>query len=1167
MVASVPQSRGYSALIGLLCVLLCYQSLDAAPRTWIGGNVDWVETAGADPNWNPNLEPDIADEAIFNTSNSVNLGAANSIQALTMSGGIDLNTNAQDLTVDGLIQLIGASTNLTIGSSASAVQADSVTINSGGRVSMTGGSLTVIEETGNGLLDINAGGTLSGYGTVSLTDGVVAGTVLLSNDGLISAQHAPLIVIGDPIVDTLTITLSSVNARIDLDGAGNSGGVSVNRNQTLDINGTLSDAYGGAMTLGQISTLDISTAWTLDTGTITADNGFVDSPFPTPDIPAGNSTIAGGAFTQTGGTINVVDTDGVLQFDAPFTMNGGNLVNNGLVIFNADATIAAAANLTMPTTSSSLTVGVGRVVTINQTNFDIDGGGNPSTNIMTVESDGLLTINVTDYDDDAINRFDSIITLNSGDISVTTGDAETIMDGTLNMNLTTPLQLPEWSGEPLDIGDDGATGGPLDADINVTGTGISRINSQVDFNSDADVKIAAGAQFDLAGTTNFQTVNGANNASFTGTGEIMFTGPVNVLEAVTLNMVGGAVDLDGQDIIGDTINIDAAMVINAQQVRSFGRTNGGGGVNTLDVNNSVGTGVLTVNLDVSANEWTLNAQGVMNLVNDNTEATLLAGNAVNINGTVNVTGDVRTTARLDIGSTATININTASQPLRLAGGSLGDPNMLLGGTISGAGALGADTGIALHGHGTINSGVDFDGASNLFADNGTLTINGSILDVNRIGTNDVDGVLNVVNAWNTSVASFVTLDGGTIQGGTMTIDNVNTVSGFGTITSRVIINTGIRASGGTLVLQTAGNDNDWDGATNDASLNAQPNSTLELRDNATFGFTGVASTFEGGKVFANGFALDFNPGSNLALGAGTYESTHSTDIGGAVNINVAESTIKVANNFFLTFESGSATTLNANLRLLNNNINIEAGATFSGAGALIIPDGSHVVGDNGANINVLVDNEGAFRPGNFEGIGTVTVKDYQQTDSGEIYVEIRGTLLNQFDRVVSTGVAQLDGYLNVDIDEVSPGVPFVPALGNTFNIISATGGVVGTFDTIDMSGMPAGLTFHINYLANAVQLQVVNKPIFSADFDDDGDVDATDYQIWRHAFKLNQLGDANGDNISDGADYVLWRDQFGSHPGAGSGAGFDAAAVPEPAGALLFVMGLVALVGRRRGSR
>jgi hypothetical protein len=97
-----------------------------------------------------------------------------------------------------------------------------------------------------------------------------------------------------------------------------------------------------------------------------------------------------------------------------------------------------------------------------------------------------------------------------------------------------------------------------------------------------------------------------------------------------------------------------------------------------------------------------------------------------------------------------------------------------------------------------------------------------------------------------------------------------------------------------------------------------------------------------------------------------------------------------------------------------------------------------------------------------------------------------------------------------------------------------------------------------------VQLQVVNKALFSADFDDDGDVDSTDYAIWRHAFGLNQLGDANGDNLTDARDYVLWRKQLGSHSGAGSGAALGAA-VPEPGTAvLMFVAALACVPARRR---
>src|SRR5690606_35045684 len=124
--------------------------------------------------------------------------------------------------------------------------------------------------------------------------------------------------------------------------------------------------------------------------------------------------------------------------------------------------------------------------------------------------------------------------------------------------------------------------------------------------------------------------------------------------------------------------------------------------------------------------------------------------------------------------------------------------------------------------------------------------------------------------------------------------------------------------------------------------------------------------------------------------------------------------------------------------------------------------------DNLADIGVLLDMQGTFRPGNFDGIGRVNLFDYQQEETGELFVELTGTALNAFDRLVASGDVVLDGYLNIDIDG-----GFVPALGNTFNIITGNT-VTGTFDTVDVSGVPAGLAFQVNYLLNAVQLQVVN---------------------------------------------------------------------------------------------
>ncbi|QDT73209.1 beta strand repeat-containing protein [Lacipirellula limnantheis] len=1121
------------------------------PRTWIGGNVDW-DDAGSTANWTPADEPDADDEAIFNSANTVNLGTGNSIQALTMSAGIDLNINGQNLTIDGLVQLTGASTILIISGSNADVDAGSVTINSGGAVQMAGGQMLIA-----GLLDINAGGTLRGYGTVSFSDVLAVPTTLLSNDGTISASHPSPVLFGAPIVDILSISSSSANSRIDLDGVGVAGAVTVGRNQTLDVNDPLSDAFSGSMLLSHNSTFDILYPWTLDTGTITATNGFVDGGI-FPDTPADVSVIAGAALTQTGGTITVADTDGTLRVDAPLTMNGGTLTNNGLLIFNADATIAAGANFALGA-GSDFTVGEGRTVTINQTNFNMDGTVVNGTRI-TVNSEGRLNIDVSDYDSDSItNRFDGVLTINSGFITVNSADAEFVMDGTLNMNNLSDnvAGIAGWNAgsEPLDIGDDT---GSLDAKFNAGGAGSIQIAAaDIDFNSDADIHVLAGVSLDFLNLVNFNTVNGANNAEFTGAGRISFTDDVNVNEAVTLNMVGGTVDLDGTDGIGDTINVDAPLTINAAHMSNFGNVNGGGGPNTLDVNNSVGTGVLTVNLDDPADEWTLNAPGMISLVNDNVAATLLTGSDVNLNGQVTVTGDVRTTARVDIGSTSVINITTANEPLRLAGGdNSSDPNTIDGGLITGIGPIAADTGKALHGFGTINSGIDFDGSSNLKADDGTLTLSGSLIDVNILGTADTDGMLNIPAAWNTSTGSgvgsigVVSLSGGTLQGGVITNDNINGIQGFGTVTSRVINNAKlIAANGPTLIVQTAGNNNDWDGGTGTGELRGS-GATLEVRDIGQEVFTGTVTANAGGRVFTNGISFDFSPASTINLDNGTLESANNVFINGTVTVGAGpESTIKTGDANFLDFNATSSTTLIGNLRAQSPNTEIAAGATFSGTGALVVPDGSFAVADANANVNVLLINDGVLRPAGFDTVGRVDVKDYQQGDTGELFTELTGTGLNQFDRLVVNGAALLDGYLNIDIDG-----GFIPALGNTFNILTASGGVSGVFDYVDVSGMPVGLAFHLNYQPTFVQLQVVNKPNFSADFDDDGDVDPTDVTIWKGAFNLSQLGDADGDNDSDGNDFLLWQRQFGSIPAVAA-----ATAVPEPETLLLIVVAAVSL--------
>ena len=75
----------------------------------------------------------------------------------------------------------------------------------------------------------------------------------------------------------------------------------------------------------------------------------------------------------------------------------------------------------------------------------------------------------------------------------------------------------------------------------------------------------------------------------------------------------------------------------------------------------------------------------------------------------------------------------------------------------------------------------------------------------------------------------------------------------------------------------------------------------------------------------------------------------------------------------------------------------------------------------------------------------------------------------------------------------------------------------------------------------------------------DGYVDGLDYVVWSNNYLYTAVGwdgaDINGDGIADGLDYVMWSNFYNPQPGG---------VVPEPASALLLVLGAWAL-RRRRG--
>ena len=342
-----------------------------------------------------------------------------------MSGGIDLLTNDFDLTVDGLVQLTGAGRTC---SSASRGEHRRRQRHDQRRRAGTDRRRPDAERRSRRVAArCQCRRDAARNGAITFADAPLAFTTLFSNDGTLTALSRPLFIFAAPPVGTLQINTANTLSLIDLDGAGNAGVVNVNRNQTLDVNGSLGrrlqrhdDALSG---------IDARHVEQLGAQRRHADgnNGFVGG-LGVPDTPAGTSIIKGATLTQTGGPINVPDTDGTLQFDANFTMIGGSFTNSGTVIFNETTNITTAAGYAPATATSQTIVNDATTITDVAGDFNWDGPGVATT---TVRGGGVLTLNVNHVDtgDDV---FGGTINLeDDGDLSVNVAAASWTMAGTL----------------------------------------------------------------------------------------------------------------------------------------------------------------------------------------------------------------------------------------------------------------------------------------------------------------------------------------------------------------------------------------------------------------------------------------------------------------------------------------------------------------------------------------------------------------------------------------------------------------------------------------------------------------------------------------------------------------------------------------------------------------
>jgi hypothetical protein len=283
-----------------------------------------------------------------------------------------------------------------------------------------------------------------------------------------------------------------------------------------------------------------------------------------------------------------------------------------------------------------------------------------------------------------------------------------------------------------------------------------------------------------------------------------------------------------------------------------------------------------------------------------------------------------------------------------------------------------------------------------------------------------------------------------------------------------------------------------------------------------------------GSIVARNAMLRF--GSGLTNGGALALSFGTTDVMGDVT-NSASGTIAVAGNSGVTFYDDVTN---------SGTLNVASGSTAVFFGALA---GNGNVG--GGDVQALGDLLPGASPGTMQFGGNLTMGPLTN-----LAIEIAGTGLGQFDRLVVDGDAALAGALDVELDG------FSLSLGQSFEIIDVAGALSGTFASLAEGatlGNFGGTELFITYAGGDGNDVALFAPGLPGDFNHDGSVDAADYVVWRK----------NPGGVYTPDDYTAWRANFGATLGSGAGASASDHAispvVPEPATILLLVFEAVAM--------
>ena len=844
----------------------------------------------------------------------------------------------------------------------------------------------------------------------------------------------------------------------------------------------------------------------------------------------GNVTIGGASGTAFSGTINFSETfsasetattNGV-EVGSTFSLTGtlqigaggtavGNVTDNSALAFDRSGTLTFGGVISG--TGSLTQLGTGTTILTGANTYSggttISGGTLALSGAGTIASSSGVIDNGT-FDISASNAPGATITTLSGTGGVTLGaNTLTLSNASAGANGTFGGAISGTGGLTLAAGTETLTGANTytgnttisGGTLALSGAGTIASSSGVIDNGTFDISAsnAPGATITtLSGTggvtlgANTLTLSNASaGANGTFGGAISGTGGLT-LAAGTETLTGANTYTGNTTISGGTLALSGAGTI----ASSSGVIDNG----TFDISasNAPGATITTLSgtggVTLGANTLTLSnasagANGTFGGAISGTGGLTLAA------GTETLTGANTYTGNTTIGSGSTLVIGGAGS---LGAGSYAgnitdggtfeyssSATQTLSGVISGAGAL------TQNGTGTLTlTGVNTYTGNTTIASGSTLQIggSGSLGGGSYAGTISDSGMFEYSSSANQTLSGVIsgagTLVKDTSATSTLTLTGANTYTGLTTI------------SAGTLQISGAGSL----GSGNYAG-NISDNGTFEYSSSATQRLSGVISgqggltkigtgtlILTGANTYAGGTLLDVGTlgiGSNGALGAGALTMQLSTTLQfeasgltlpNRIMLNNADPTIDTGSNTDTISgvisgpgglaKLGSGTLIMSGANTYTGATNVQAGAlnvTGSLASSVTVESGASL-GGTGA-IGGLVANSGAtIAPGLLTPFSTLTVNGATSFAAGSIFA-VAINPAGQNDKLVSTGSTTISGGM-VEVDAASG--TYSPS--TRYTLITAHGGVSGTFSSLSTSASLAFLDPTLSYDADDVYL-------------------------------------------------------------------------------------------------